>query len=450
MKLFSVFSGKKKAVSLSQTTRRSLYISIAVHACLLAAAGGWVISNVFLNNTPTFVGQPPPMKSYEPKQLEHKVKVQKRQRASSRPSVIPRIVSMRAADIVLPEIKMDPKVIHTSFQPKFKAMSGSGMGVGVGNGYGTGGFGTGVSKFDFFGISGKGEKIMICVDVSISMIEDREGGIKGYEKVKARVNQVIDALSEGTLFNVVAFADAAQTFKEKLVISNGENKKEAKVFVKYYNATIEGAGLTTGNVAPAEKGLQATGGTTRLDLALTAAFQQGSDTILIISDGVPMVGKGFSASQQQAYSNMAQNWNKEHATEVQKWQDQNGDSGDGGGGEKVLIPAQPARPPSNKPLKEGEPRDMGSPAIPEHWEYARTTRRGGSRPAPPPPPKPEYWTLPDFLTHLKLLHEEYYLAKGTKRPTIHCIGYMIDKPGDVFLRALSKEYKGKYKYVKKL
>ena len=446
MKLFSVFSGKKKTASLSQTTRRSLYISIAVHACLLAAAGGWVISNVFLNNTPTFVGQPPPMKSYEPKQLEHKVKVQKRQRASSRPSVIPRIVSMRAADIVLPEIKMDPKVIHTSFQPKFKAMSGSGMGVGVGNGYGTGGFGTGVSKFDFFGISGKGEKIMICVDVSISMIEDREGGIKGYEKVKARVNQVIDALSEGTLFNVVAFADAAQTFKEKLVISNEENKKEAKVFVKYYNSTMEGAGLTTGNVNSDGKGLQAQGGTTRTDLALTASFQQGADTILLISDGAPMVLKGFTASQLQAYNNSAQNWNKEHATEVQKWQDQNADSG--GDGEKVWVPDQPARPPSNKPLKEGEPRDMGSPAIPGHWTMSR---RSSSTTRPSPPPlKPDYWTLPDFLTHLKLLHEEYYLAKGTKRPTIHCIGYMIDKSGDIFLKALAKEYKGKYKYVKKL
>lgn len=322
------------------------------------------------------------------------------------------------------------------------------MGVGLGTGYGTGGFGEGVSKFDFFGIRGKGEKIMICVDVSISMVEDQRGGFKGYDKVKARVSQVIDALGDGTLFNVVAFADAAKTFQDKLIFGNEQNKKEAKVFIKYYNTDMTNLGLTNGNVNPDGKGLQAQGGTTRLDLALTASFQQGADTILVISDGAPMVLKGFTAAQLQAYNNMAQNWNQQHLSEVQKWDAENADDG-GGDGEKVWIPEQPARPPGNKPLKEGEPPDMGSPAIPAHWEIKRKTHGGTKRPAPPPM-KPEYWTLPDFLTHLKMLHEEYYLAKGTKKPTIHCIGYMIDKEGDSFLKALAKEYKGKYKYVKKL
>lgn len=446
MKLISLFSAKKKVASLSQTTRRSLYISIAVHACLLAVAAGWVISHVFINNTPTFVGQPSPTKSYDPKKLEQNVKIKNRQPSSSRPSVVSRIVAMKPAGTI-PAIPMDPKVITTSFQPKFTRVEGlGGIGGGIENGNGEKGFGDGVSKFKIFDLTVIGEKIMICVDVSISMVEENKGGIKNYEKVKARLNQVIDSLSEGTIFNVVAFADAAKTFQNKLVIANEQNKKEAKVFVKYYNT--EGSyGLTTGNVNPSEKGLQTQGGTTRLDLALTAAFQQGADTILIISDGMPMVLKGLTAAQIDARNNMVENWNKEHATEIQKWQEQSVNNG-GGDGEKVWVPEQLARPPANKPLKEGEPPDMGSPAVPAHWEVARKSSGGSSRPTPPPM-KPDYWTLPDFLTHLKMLHEEYYFAKGSKKPTIHCIGYMIDKQGDAFLKALAKEYKGQYKHVKK-
>jgi hypothetical protein len=86
------------------------------------------------------------MKTYEPRKLEFKVKVSKQQRSSSRPSMSPRMVSTKMSDIALPEIKVDPKIVKTSFQPKFKAVSGAGLGAGLGTGYGIGGFGTGVSS----------------------------------------------------------------------------------------------------------------------------------------------------------------------------------------------------------------------------------------------------------------------------------------------------------------
>ena len=46
------------------------------------------------------------------------------------------------------------------------------------------------------------------VDVSVSMVEEREGGPQGFARVKQRVEQVIDSLAEGSLFNVIVFADA--------------------------------------------------------------------------------------------------------------------------------------------------------------------------------------------------------------------------------------------------
>lgn len=99
---------------------------------------------------------------------------------------------------------------------------------------------------------------------------------------------------------------------------------------------------------------------------------------------------------------------------------------------------------------EGEEPDNGTPDVKGHWKIV-TIHRGPKRPEfPIKPPKPRYWTLAEFLKHLKLLHEHYYLKRGQKPPTIHCIGYKIDKEGNAFLKALAKEYKGKYRRVRTL
>lgn len=443
------FRKNKGQQSLSSSVRSSFIISLLLHAALVLVAGGFVISHVFLNREATFTGQPPPMKSYEPQKLEFKVKVSQQQRSSSRPAVMPRLSAAKTSDISLPEVKMDPKLVQTSFQPKFKPVSGMGMGAGLGTGYGSGGFGQGVSNFDFFGIKGKGEKIAVLVDVSVSMVEDDKGGIAGFVRVKERVNSVIDALKEGTMFNMVVFADAASVWKDGLVVANNENKAKAKEFIANYNSSLQNLGLSSGNISEDPKGLASNGGTTRLDLALSASFHQGVDTILVVTDGKPKVVGVLTADQIAAANAQNAKWQSEHPPETET----------GSNPPKVVKvwvppqPARPARPPSKKPPKEGEPPDMGEPARPAvegHWEERVVTDNRRPAPKPPPPLKPQEWTLNDFLKHLKLLYEAYYQPKGIKPPVIHCIGYQIDKDGDDFLRGITKEYKGIYRSVRSL
>ena len=439
------------SMKLAQQRRRLLSVSFMTGGIGLVIAllifGGYVIMNMQVEEKTVFVAPPPPRRTYEPRKLEHKVKVQKRQRSSSRPTIVPRLVAMKNANMTLPEIKMNPKVINTSFQPKFKSVSGKGVGVGLGNGYGLGGFGQGVNKFDFFGIRGRGDKIAILVDVSTSMVEKEKGGVAGYMRVKNRVNRVVDALAEGSIFNVVVFADAADACFKKLVIANTKNKKQAKEYLMPFN-TEGNWGLASGNVHADGKGLPATGGTTRLDLALTAAFQNGADTILIISDGAPMVKRAVTSDEMRAYQNKRSEWEKANQSKIQAWNDKQADATPAKP-VKVWVPPKPARPARKGPPKEGQPPDNGSPAVPGHWEWrVPGGHHGHSRPScPVKPPKDKYWTLTEFLKHLRLLHEHYYLKKGIKPPIIHCIGYKIDRDGDRFLRALAKKYKGKYRRV---
>lgn len=418
---------------LSKQRRKTLLIivgtSVGIHLLAMIAFGSMTLIRSLREEKVVFK-VPPPLKTYEPRKLEHEVKIQKRQRSSSRPSMRPRIVAMKPMDFALPEIKTDAKAIKTSFQPKFRAVSGVGLGTGLGTGYGVGGFGMGVSEFDFFGIRGRGDKIAILVDVSESMVEDEKGGEKGYIRVKNKICDVVDALSEQGMFSLIVFADAASALEPKMIIANSENKEKAKKFLFPFN-TAGSYGLCSGNLHPSDLGLRAIGGTTRLDLALTAAFEQGADTILIISDGLPMVKKEIAAVELEAYKKQVEQWEKKN--------------------QKLIEAYNEAR--ANTPYEEKKvwvaPRQRreGQAEIKGHW----TTQKVYKQPLPNVPSKPSspnaIWTLSDFVDHFETLHKALYVQKGGKPPVLHAIGYSIDDKGSNFLKALIKHYKGRYRRV---
>jgi hypothetical protein len=425
-----------------------LFGSLAIHLVGLLIFQGYIVMRS-KQETVTVFKTPPPARTYEPRKLEHKVKLQKRQRSSSRPAMMPRMVSMKVSNVALPEIKVDPKLVHTTFQPKFKAVSGKGMGAGLGTGYGTSGFGAGVSTVNFFGIRARGERIAILVDVSVSMVEKEKGGVAGYTRVKQRVEKVIDALSEMSMFNLIVFADAANTFESKMVVASGANKKNAKLYLRPYN-TEGNWGLTTGNVRSSSIGIRAAGGTTRLDLALTAAIEQYADTILVISDGLPMVNKYVSADAMKAYRETLKQWHEQNDAAVSAWGAANVAYRSSGKTttEKVWIPATKG---DTGPPKEGQAKRVAKAG---HWKIIEHRvggrRKPGPRPTPPPMPDPGNWTLADFVQHLTMLQDVLYKKKGKKEPVIHCIGYQIDKDGSAFLRKLSKRYHGQYRKVSRL
>jgi hypothetical protein len=428
-----------------------LLSSLGAHFLGLLIFGSVIVMRAYREET-TIFETPPPAKTYEPRKLEHRVKVRERQRSSSRPSMLPRMVSAKPSMLNLPQIQMDPKVIKSTFQPKYKPVAGVGMGVGLGAGYGLGGFGEGVSSFDFFGIRGQGDRIVILVDVSVSMVEEERGGPNGFVRVKNRINKVIDAFNDTTLFNVVAFADAARQWQSELVIANQENRDAAKQFLQPFN-TANNWGLSYGNVQASNIGVPAVGGTTRLDLALTAALQLGADTILIISDGLPRVQKGLTAEQLAEFEQTRRQWYDQNQERLKEWQA--AEAAAQYEEVRVWVPDQPARPaiePSGPPREgQAQTRQPARPAIPGHWEVRRQ-RVGNAMPRPQPPatPDPGFWTFEDFKLHLELLQKNLYDKRGRKPPVIHTIGYQIDREGGKFLRRLSEAYRGRYRRVTRI
>lgn len=417
-------------------------VSLGLHLLAMLIFGGIRLVQHFTEEEVVFE-VPPPARTYEPRKVELKVKAQQRQRSSSRPAVVPRMVSSRPTQLAFPEIKMDPKLVTTTFQPKFKPISGMGLGAGLGTGYGASGFGEGVSSIKFFDIQARGERIAVLVDVSISMVEEGRGGPEGFNRVRQRLNQVVDALKDGTLFSVIVFADACSVMSPKMDYADNDTRAKAKQFLNGFN--IAGNyGLTGGNFTPGAAGLRAAGGTTRLDLALSAAMEQLADTILIISDGLPEVAKLPDPQAMQAHRQRVAQWERDSAGALQRYEEAVANSPV----RRVWVPPQEARPPSPTSLKEGAQPDYGAPAREGYWREVRDT--GMARPSAPPPPEPGRWSLADFVQHMTQIHEALYKPKGLKEPQVSCIGYQINKEGGAFLNGLARHYKGQYRLVKRL
>jgi len=448
-KLIRWFNPVGQTAARKRMLRLVLAGSLTVHLLGALIFGSIVLVNSMAKEETVFEA-PPPIRTYEPRKVELKVKVQQKQRSSSRPQVVPRMVSSRPSSISLPNIKVDPKLVTTTFQPKFKAVSGTGMGVGVGTGYGTSGFGTGVSQVNFFGIKAGGERIAICVDVSVSMVEVERGGPTSFMRVKQRVNKVIDALKDGTLFNVIVFADGCSVLnRNKMLYSNSESRTSAKRFIAPFNSDGQW-GHSSGNFGSYSKGLPSAGGTTRLDLAISAAMSQGADTIMVISDGLPAVRKVHSPEQIAAFQKRLAAWQQQNAGAVAAYNTASRAAAASATSSKVWIPPRPARPPSKGPPREGHKPFPGSPATKGHWKIVRNSGGGGHRPSPPKMPGAGNWSLSDFVQHITLIYKAVYVEKGLKEPRIHCIGYKIDNSGRDFLKKLAEHYKGQFRLVNRL
>ena len=441
---------------LSQERRKLLGIvalaSLAAHVLGLAIFGSWVVLQHMRDERTVFTA-PPPLKTYQPRQIEHQVRVQQRQRSSSRPQITPRMVSARPSELSLPEIRVDPQVVRTTFQPQFRAVSGAGLGAGLGTGLGLGGFGQGVSQFDFFGIRGRGSRIAIILDVSISMAEESEElgvtarGVAGFARVKARLGEVIDALSPNTMFNVIVYASTASAWEDEMQPATEPNKQRARRFIEPFNSRVswDAVGHDSG-ITRMDAGLgdYATGGTTRFDLALSLAFKNRPDTILVICDGDVWTTRPNTEAEYAAHAAAMERWRERQAAASEQRADTREVRTRT---ERVWVPGRPARGPV---IRERGGQREATAATEGRW-VEREVPVGPGASGPRVPPRPSLpravWSMDDYERHIQKLHEEFMAPSGRPMPVIHVIGFRSGREDSGFLRDLARRFDGNFRRV---
>jgi hypothetical protein len=179
--------------------------------------------------------------------------------------------------------------------------------------------------------------------------------------------------------------------------------------------------------------MQGLGGTSRLDLALTTAFEQGADAIFVITDGVPRIIKSQqvddSGRANHAPPTVTDNQLRDHERQMEFYQ-------------KELAKWNKKQ---DKRIKKGEGPSIseeggtGAPTPPTH-----PANQGGYQPTV----TVAYWTTDDILAHINLLQKTQYTGKGKGKAAVHVVSYEADGVTRKFLRKLARNNQGKYRSIR--
>lgn len=264
---------KEKAKAKKQLAEAAIS-AIIFHVGLAVLAGVITIAVIVTRPEVTFEAKKPP--SISARKLEHSIRVKQMQQQVRKPQILQRLVSQAPSAVALPELpKMDTpdikKMRDTPQLNRSQSMLGDLGRAGGGLGRGDTG-GGGFSDTKFFGENVRTRAICVLVDVTSSMYN------KGVvEDVKREAQVMMENLSPGTKFNLIAFVDGAEAVAPQIMFATLENKK----------AAIDWLGKIKMNTQGNRKGWS---GSTPAD-AIKMAVEMGADTIFLLTDDVPQISE---------------------------------------------------------------------------------------------------------------------------------------------------------------
>jgi hypothetical protein len=320
------------------------------------------------------------------------------------------------------------------------------------------------SSVNFFGAQGQGTNVYFVVDLSDSMVEQDKGGIEGYKNLKEKLGQMIQSLAPETNFNVAFYGDAVDLFMPSSVPATPENKQAAMKFLPRYMASTMKRGNLTRNYRPKISTLPSTGGTSRMDLGLLAAFEGRADTIFVLTDGKPVIQRAMNEKEREEYRKKAadseisvadrQKYEKEVAEYRKKYEEYNE--------EMKKYREKYADKITEKARREAENRAKGKGKVIEGRGFVVDSVKIPGLPdapkaptAPPPPqakaqgkavaaPNLGNWQDDDILEYLKETIAGTYKKDGYELPSIHGVAFLAKPAEEKFLRSLASRNNGKF------
>jgi hypothetical protein len=125
------------------------------------------------------------------------------------------------------------------------------------------------SQVSFYGVPIVSDRVVFVLDFSGSMRESDESGRSKLDSARDALAEVLNALPDGTLFNVIAFSNEPKAWRESAQPKKPGNVDGALKFVR---------------------GMSAGGWTNVYDSLALALRMESIDTIVLLSDGAPSSG----------------------------------------------------------------------------------------------------------------------------------------------------------------
>ncbi|WOO42224.1 hypothetical protein [Rubellicoccus peritrichatus] len=427
-------------------------ISVILHVVGLFILGGLTVWQMVHEEEPEFEAPVVPQEAIEPQKI--KIQIKKAQKSSAQPRQVVQVTNV--SQLNLPSLDLDMPTINS------KVSVSAGAGGGLGRGFGSGGLDIAKSAVNFFGIQSTGENIVFVVDVTRSMLEPSRGDVWGFNRVKEEIGRMIDGLNPGTLFNIYAYERGIDVFSSRPLPATTENKERAIKWINQYWAftgpNITGRqGAKSNNYIPTytekmpirrNRIIQTGVGTkwearleplsetqwgignhssSRMDLPLLAAFENGADNVFVITDGTPRVAKSVEKRAFETFVDRASDWEKKKERLVKngKWKDY----------EEKLVEHR-------KKVAEyqAERKKKGLPP-----EVRETGHVGNIRPPVPPIGWRPYlshhnFTFPELNKMLRSRARELYKERDQRLPSFHIVGYGVEERTEDDLKSLQKGF----------
>lgn len=259
--------------------------SLIIHGILAIGAGAFIVAQYIQPPPPKFVAPPAAKIKIPPQTRQHRMNLAAHAGLASKPTFKKRLVSLRPTAFALPEapkisfdsqLVPDPSTMASTMISGLTGSAGSGNGSGFGLG-GGGGLGKGLSNFSFMGVKAQGQRVVLCFDVSTSVVNKAISSGMPLIKIKEETNKLISSLPSGVQFGLIQFVRNYKPFNEALTAMTPANRDLAVQWID--TEWKEGGQMNRGQagvLSPEPNGVVC---------VLDAAFAMKPDVIFIISDG---------------------------------------------------------------------------------------------------------------------------------------------------------------------
>lgn len=280
MKIFALWTSFSKTKSEDAAQRKralnAILISLLIHVLLIIGAISLTIMIIAPKQKMMFEGKKSP--SLPARKLEHAIRVKQMQKQTRKPQILQRLVTEAPSKVALPEMPdmKTPDIKNLRDTPLMNSRAGSIGGIGGGGGGAGRGLtgGMGYSDTKFFGENIRTRAIVICMDISPSMIA------KGVtQDVLNETVKMLENMNVGTKFNILVFVDGSDGFAPQMVYATQENKQKA---IEWLKQPFDGR--RQGN-------LRGFSGSTP-HMVIKSAVEMGADTVFVLSDDPPYLKQG--------------------------------------------------------------------------------------------------------------------------------------------------------------
>ncbi len=256
--------------------------SFIFHLLLIVFAGSIVAVRYVQKQNAELIARTESHPKLERKKLQAPARVEQLQKRALTSKLVSKKVSVSNPEFVFPD---------TGKIGSLKTQKISLPGVNVGRALSnlSRASGIGPSRIDFFGVRAEGEKVVLIIDASAVMLDDRTGGSATYAYIKSELAKIVSEMKPVMLFNLIFYdQQRVYMFRPNLVPAARETAAEMVQWMQSVNRDPAQPGLLpdqSNYQAPVLYQTAIGSDAQGWLLALQAAMEQQPDNVMILGSG---------------------------------------------------------------------------------------------------------------------------------------------------------------------